>query len=468
MREGATVPGASRALERVTTDLAVRESHARDASGLWLVPDGVARPATRDELVAVVRDALRGGVPVTMAGSQTSTTGASICDRGIVVSTRALGGIRDVNRADRSVRVEPGVLLGDLNRVLAAESLVFAPDPTSDQECTIGGAIACNASGPRTLRHGATRAHVRALTVLLADGRAVEVRRGSHEKNTVGYAPVQEPIDWFIGSEGTLGVVVEAELGLLERPEHETGLAIPFVSVQAALAFVVAARESGLAPRCLEYFDAQALGIVRDTSPVLGEWSPGAGAMVYAECDPYAPDARLEDWLALAEKGHAIVDDVRVFEGEAAVQEARRLRHAVPAAMHERVAPFLAQGGRRVSTDWAVPYRRAAEAIARADEHARREGLAPPVTYGHLGNGHPHQNFVARNAAEVSVCERAVEATLRDVIAMGGTFAAEHGVGKLKSRWLPLQLSDVQRGMLAAIKRELDPAGLLAPGNIAW
>jgi glycolate oxidase len=444
----------------------VCESHARDASGLWLVPAGVLRPSSREALIADVRDALRSGTPVTMAGSQTSTTGASITERGLLVSTRALAGIGAVDRSELSVRVEPGVLLGDLNRALAADSLVFAPDPTSDQECTVGGAIACNASGPRTLRYGATRAHVRALTVLLADGRVIEVRRSALEKNTVGYAPVQEPIDWFIGSEGTLGVVVEAELALMPRPAHEVGLAIPFVSPQAALAFIVAARESDLMPRCLEYFDAESLAIVRQASPVLGDWSPDAAALVYAECDTARGDPRLDVWLALAEAGDALGDDVRVFDGEAAVQEARRLRHAVPSAMHERVGPYLAHGGRRVSTDWAVPYRRAAEAIARADEHARRAGVGAPVTYGHLGNGHPHQNFVARNADEVAACERAVEATLRDVVAIGGTVAAEHGIGKLKAKWLPLQLSELQRGMLVAIKRELDPNGLFAPGNL--
>jgi FAD/FMN-containing dehydrogenase len=189
--------------------------------------------------------------------------------------------------------------------------------------------------------------------------------------------------------------------------------------------------------------------------------------MVYLECDSAKAELDLDAWLALTEEFSTDAGEMRVFEGDAAIHEARRLRHAVPAAMHERVAPFLAAGGRRVSTDWAVPYQWAAKAIGMANEHARAAGVDAPVTYGHLGNGHPHQNFVARDAAEVAQCERAVEATLRDVIAMDGTVAAEHGIGKIKAKWLPLQLSPLQRRMMRAIRNELDPRGLMAPGNLA-
>ena len=123
-------------------------------------------------------------------------------------------------------------------------------------------------------------------------------------------------------------------------------------------------------------------------------------------------------------------------------------------------------GGRRVSTDWAVPYRRLKEAVVEARRLASEGGIAPPVIYGHAGNGHPHQNFIAHDAAELSRIERVVEATLRHVIALGGTVAAEHGIGKLKRKWVSLQLSPMQLGVMRAVKGELYPHGLLAPGNI--
>jgi FAD/FMN-containing dehydrogenase len=443
-----------------------REAVARDASGLWRVPDAVARPTDAAEAAEVVRAAARDRVAVTAAGSQTSTTGASVCDRGIVLCTRALDRIIDVDAGTRTARVEPGVLIGDLQRTLATYGLFFAPDPTSDEECTIGGAIACNASGPRTLRYGATRAHVRGLTVVLATGETVELRRPQLEKNTTGYLPVQDPVDWFVGSEGTLGVIVAAELSLLVRPVREIGIAIPFPDESRALAFVVAARESPeLVPRCLEYFDAESFSIAR-TGAREPAWAIGASAMVYAEDVTAGEEPPLDAWLALAVRFGANDGDVRVFEGAAGIREARRLRHAVPATMHERVAPYLAAGGRRVSTDWAVPYRSAAHAVALARRHASDAGIDPGILYGHLGNGHPHQNFVARSPSEVRTIEAVVERTLREVIAMGGTISAEHGIGKLKARWLPLQLLPLQLAMMRTIKVELDPLGILAPGNI--
>lgn len=451
---------------RLERDRSVRESYARDASGLWMVPDAVARPASAAQVADIVRRAASERTPVTAAGAQTSTTGASIADRGIVLSTRAMPRLLDLDERGRTVRVEPGMLLGDLQRALAPHGLFFPPDPTSDQECTVGGAIACNASGPRTLRYGPTRAYVRALTVVAANGAAIDVRRPMLEKNTAGYFTVQDPVDWFVGSEGTLGVIVAAELALLPRPAREIGLAIPLPDEERALAFVVAARQSGrVSPRCLEYFDAESFAIARGQGHA-ASWAEGAGAMVYTEEATDGAEPPLDEWLALAERFGGSANDVRVFEGEAAIREARRLRHAVPATMHERVAPYLKEGGRRVSTDWAVPYPLAANAVAMARRHAREAGIPPGIVYGHLGNGHPHQNFVARNPAEVHAMEAVVERTLRDVIAMGGTVSAEHGIGKLKARWLPLQLSAMQMDVMRAIKRELDPNGLFAPGNV--
>ncbi|NUQ20455.1 MAG: FAD-binding oxidoreductase [Gemmatimonadaceae bacterium] len=452
----------TRALER---DLALREGFAQDASGLRMVPDAVARPSSHEETVAVVRECASNGSTLTPAGGQTSTTAASIADHGVLLSLRAMDRVLDVDAAARTVRVEAGAIVADVKRAAAAEGLLFAPDPTSEESCTIGGAIACNASGARTLRYGATRAHVRALTVVLASGETVELRRNPLEKNTVGYALAHDPIDWFVGSEGTLGIVTSAELALLPLPERVVGLAVPFTNEHDALRFVVAARESSIvAPRCLEYFDALALAVAAGAH---GDRlaAPGTAALVYAE-DAGHGEAPLDQWLELAESCGALVDDLRVLESEALLREAREARHAVPATMNERGARQRPHGGRKVSTDWAVPFRRLHEAIATARRLADEAGIDQAVIYGHAGNGHPHQNFIADDAEAVKRIEHVVEETLRAVIAMGGTVAAEHGIGKLKRKWLPLQLSPLQQSAMRAMKRELDPKGILAPGNV--
>ncbi len=450
----------------VTHDRDTRESMARDASGLVLVPEGVARPTSRDEVLAVLAEAAATRTPVTAAGGQSSTTGASITDRGTLVSLRGLARVLDMDATARSVRVEPGVLLADLNRELASTGLHFAPDPTSEWECTIGGAIACNASGARSLRYGATRPHVRALTVALITGEVLELRRTQLEKNTVGFAFAHDPVDWFIGSEGTLGVVLEAELALTPVPQQVLGLAVPFMREADALAFIAAARATKvLDPRCLEFFDARALEIARVAEGTTG-WAADATAMVYTEDARDDGEPPLDHWLALAESHDALAADIRVYDGDGPLAEARRVRHAVPATMNERGARHRAAGGRKVSTDWAVPYRRLGEMLAIARGYADDAGIEQAVTYGHAGNGHPHQNFIAHDRDELHRIERVVERTLRSVLTMGGTVAAEHGIGKLKAKWLPLQMSAVQQRAMWALKRELDPLGLLAPGNV--
>ena len=189
--------------------------------------------------------------------------------------------------------------------------------------------------------------------------------------------------------------------------------------------------------------------------------------MVYAEeTSDDADEPALDVWLDLAGRHAALADDLLVLESEAELRDARRFRHAVPAHMNERGASFRDAGGRKLSTDWAVPYRRLPDAIADARALAHDAGIEQAVIYGHAGSGHPHQNFIARDAAEREAVERVIEATLRGVLAVGGTVSAEHGIGKLKRRWLPLQATPAQLGVMRAVKRELDPLGILAPGNI--
>lgn len=453
-----------------THDLDVRRAYARDASGLELVPDAVARPSSVAHVVELLRDASATNTSVTPAGAQSSTTGASITDRGLVLSLRALDRVHDIDRHARTIHVDAGVLIADVRRAAEAEGLLFTPDPTSEEECTVGGAIACNASGARSLRYGATGPHVRALTVALANGEVHTLRRPALEKNTVGYPITHDPVEWFVGSEGTLGVVVSAEFALYALPSQVLGLAVPFTSEADALAFVVAARQSAAVfPRCLEYFDALAFAIAR-TANGSSAWAPDAHAMVYVEETGalHRPDDELplEAWLELAESFRAVTSEIRVYDSDAALRDARRIRHAIPATMNERGAACRAAGGRKVSTDWAVPYPRLAEALHRARAIADAHGVQQAVAYGHAGNGHPHQNFIAHDHDELRRIEGVVQETLREVVAMGGTVAAEHGIGKIKRKWLPLQASALQFGMMRAMKRELDPQGLLAPGNV--
>ena len=450
----------------LSSDRAVREAYETDASGLHLVPELVARPGSVAEVIELLQLAAADRMPITCAGAQTSTTAASITDRGILLSLRPLDRISAIDERARTVTVGAGALVGDIKKMAAVSGLLFAPDPTSEEESTIGGAIACNASGARTFKYGATRKHVQRLKVVLANGELAEFRRTNLEKNTVGYAFAHDPIDWFIGSEGTLGIIVEAELALLPLPAHVVGLAIFFQTEADALRFVAETRESRiLDPRCIEYFDDRAINIARAATSG-GIMPDGAVAMVYVEQEIQDDlDSTLGKWGDVIESVASDFEPL-VFDGEARLREARKLRHSVPSTMNERGGRYREAGGRKVSTDWAVPYAKLAEAIRIARALAAERGIDQAVIYGHAGNGHPHQNFIARDTQELNTIEEVIEQTLKQVIALGGTVAAEHGIGKIKRKWLPLQMNPLQIAMMTAVKKELDPLGILAPGNI--
>lgn len=453
----------------ISRDPDARLAVARDASGLELIPEAVARATSVADVVEVIGLAVATGATVTAAGAQTSMTGASITDKGILLSLSAMNHILDVDTQNETARVEPGVTIGQLNKELADTGLMFAPDPTSENDATIGGAIACNASGARSLYYGATRRHVNGVRVVHGDSSVMQYHRFHGEKTTVGYAAAQDPVDWFVGSEGTLGVVVEAELRLVRAPIHIVGLAIPFRTEKSALEFVVAAREgkSSRAARCLEFFDAAAMAIAAES--IGAKWATEAESLIYLEDDAgenRTVDDVLVAWLELAEKMDALGDEIRVFEGAQPLREARAMRHSVPATMNERGSAQIKNGGRKISTDWAVPYTRLREALAISEAAIAKHGAPMPVTYGHAGNGHPHQNFIAKSPEDIRIITAAIEETLKHVIDMGGTVSAEHGLGKLKQVWLGLQLSRRQIDVMRAIKNALDPARMFAPGNV--
>jgi glycolate oxidase len=194
-----------------------------------------------------------------------------------------------------------------------------------------------------------------------------------------------------------------------------------------------------------------------------------ATALVYLEQAVNAADdtdAALDHWLALGESFGVDAADIAVYAEATALRDARRFRHAVPAHMNERGSARRPHGGRKVSTDWAVPYRRLAEAIEGARRFADAHGVAQAVTYGHAGNGHPHQNFIASDPDELRKINGVVDETIKMVLGLGGTVAAEHGLGKLKRHWLRVQLTPAQLSVMQAIKNALDPLGLFAPGNV--
>jgi glycolate oxidase len=456
---------------RITVDPEICAAYAADASGLSRVPDGVARPESEAEVAELLRLCHERRIGVTPQGLRSSTTGASVAGEGIVLSMEKMTRLITLDPAERFAVVEPGLITADFKRAVRAAGLFYPVDPTSEEECTLGGTVACDASGSRTYRYGPTRGYVRALRVVLADGSLVEARGIRANKNSAGYAGLQNPVDLWIGSEGTLGVVTRVELELLPQPPGFYGALAFFRSLGEALRFVQSAdcarREGRLSPRCLELFDANSLELIRPEAGGL-RMPPGAAAAIFfeEEAPPEGPEASMERWLAAIEEAGGMGDDTLVAATEGEQAALRKLRHALPAEMNERGARVAPAGGRKVSTDFAVPLEALPEMMEQAYRTVREVFAGFFVAYGHVGNGHPHFNLLAENPAELAQAKEAGRRLARRALELGGTLAAEHGIGKLKVDLFRELYPGWLYDSMLAVKRRLDPRGILSPGNL--
>ncbi len=452
-------------------DPEITSAYAADASGLSHAPDAVVRPESEEEVGALLRRCAERRISVTAQGLRSSTTGASVAMRGIVLSLEKMNRLLEIDPARRYAVAEPGLLTGEFKRSVRGAGLYYPVDPTSEEECTLGGTVACNASGSRTYRYGPTRPYVRALRVVLADGSVQEIRRCDANKSSAGYFGFQNPVDLWIGSEGTLGIITRVELDLIAPPPGFFGGMAFFRDRRDAIAFVLAsdcARRAGRRePRCLELFDRGSLELIRPDAGGLRIPDQADAAIFFEEeAAPEEVLSRLERWADAIEESGGMADDTLIAQTEAEQAELRRLRHALPAGMNERGARAVRNGGRKVSTDFAVPLPALPRMIEDAYEIIRERFGGFHIGYGHVGNGHPHFNLLAEDPESLQRAQDAAREMARRARDLGGTISAEHGIGKLKvplyRELHPAWLYESMR----AVKRALDPAGILAPGNL--
>jgi len=464
----------SRAVQStLVLDPEVLEAYRHDASPLVGDPEGLIRPGTADEAAHWLAEAASQGIPVTPCGLRSSTTGSGLAPRGWVMSCERLDGDLEVDPERRVARVGSGMVLRDFKDRVEEAGLFYPPDPTSEGECTLGGTVACDASGARTYRYGATHRWLRGVEVALVDGTVAWYRRREVGKDAAGFAGLRDLVQVFCGSEGTLGFITRIEVDLLQKPEaFSAGFAF-FRDLSSALAFVGQAREqdkqpSGVRPRCLELLDELCLEIMssQGSGVVLPE---AARAVVFFEEEHEAGGELpvLERWWELLEGSPgALAADTVIATDREKQEELRALRHAVPATLNEEGSRYRDAGGRKVSTDWAVPFRHLASFMERSDGWVREAGIERMARYGHVGNGHPHYNLIVRNGAEATSAKAVVERMCQEACRLGGTISAEHGIGKVKLPYLHHRFSELELQVMRAVKDSLDPAGLLAPGNL--
>jgi glycolate oxidase len=391
---------------------------------------------------------------------------------GVALSLEKMDRLVEIDPAGRIAIAEPGINLGLFKKQVAEAGLFFPPDPTSENECTLGGAVMTNASGARSYRYGATRPWVEGIDLVLGDGSATTITRSRTNKNTVGYFGFQNPVDLIVGSEGTLGIATRVTVRLLpEPPGHLSGMAF-FTSLPDAVVFVQEADRranstGAVQPRCLELFDDGSLDLIRPKAGSLNVPAAARAAIYFEEeCAPEALDDRLAAWLQLIEACQGLADDTIVATSEAQETVLKRLRHALPSTMNERGRAARSAGGMKLGTDWAVPLESVGPMIERATRLADEQFGGFYIRYGHIGNGHPHFNLLAADADQLARARRAIHAMCLEAVGLGGTVTAEHGVGKMKREYVPLQYPGWVVAAMASVKRTLDPAGILAPGNI--
>lgn len=425
--------------------------HARDQSHHHAHrPDVILYPVTADQVSAIMRLANEARVPVTAWGVGTGLEGNAIpVFGGLLVSFERMTRIVAVHADDFQVVVEPGIGHKDLNAQLARYGLFFPPDPGAN--ATIGGMLANNASGIRTVKYGATKDNVLKMQVALADGRLIDV--GSRSvKQSSGY----DLLHLFVGSEGTLGLITQATLKLVPVPTLMSAVVAAFPSVEAAVETVVAIRGSGLDPAALELIDAAHTRMLRETEGVDLSDDPTLFMEFHAA---YA--GALEEGLAAVRE---ICEDAGAlsFRSTTDPAERKRLWHARHASYEIMVRSH--PGLHFFIMDVAVPISAYPELIGYV-EQLKRESGATAYMIGHAGDGNVHVEFPFANRAEYDRAMSLNDQIVVRALELGGTATGEHGVGIGKARFMEREHGpalDVMR----SIKAALDPNGILNPGKL--
>lgn len=447
------------------TDPDIVKGFCTDASNYPGYAEALVRPKSVSEVAEIVKEANSKKIPVTTIGNRSSLTGSAAPLGGWILDTSWMTKIFEINPEEKFAIAQPGIMLSDLKKTILEHEVFYAPDPTSEKECFFGGSIATNASGSRTFKYGSTRKYVRALEVVLASGEILNIRRPEIEKNTFGYLPFQNMVDIFVGSEGTLGVVTKIEVELLEKPENFFSGMVFFKTLSDALNFVVNIHV--VTPRAVELFDQYGLNIIKPDSPF--EIPSSAQAAIFFEQE-YKKEEELElllnNWFSFLENNRAITDSTIIARQSKQQEELRTLRHKVPSYLFEEGEKHVKNGGGKISTDWSVPINKIQEIINYAKELAQDAKIEEPVIYGHIGNGHPHYNFIAKNSIEKQQILEVVHKTCQRVVLLGGTIAAEHGIGKIKKDFVKYQYPQTVINAMKSLKYSLDPNGIMAPGNM--
>jgi len=425
---------------------------------LHYLPQALVEPDTKEHVSEVLRWANEHGVPVTPAGALTGLSGGALPVRGgISMSTRKMNRIVEVDETNHQVRVQPGVIVQELQEFVQSKGLFYAVDPASRGTCSIGGNIAENSGGPRAVKYGVTKDWVLNLEVVIADGSVINTGANTL-KNSTGY----NLTSLVVGSEGTLAFVTEATLKLLPWPSHNALMLVPFKSAENACSAVSEIFKSGAQPSALEFMERAAIEIAqRYTDDYSLTLSPETEAHLLIEVDAF----RFEDLMPQIERILPVIErleggDPLFADDEASKNSLWRLRRSVGEAVKAEST--------YKEEDTVVP-RGALPELLKVVKKVGAEFGFESVCYGHAGDGNLHVNILKNDISDQRWDEElplAIRELFKKVIELGGTLSGEHGIGLVQKPYMDLAFPERALQLQRDIKNAFDPNGTLNPGKI--
>jgi glycolate oxidase subunit GlcD len=410
-------------------------------------------PGTRDELVAVVRTLGEMRVPFVPRGAGTGLSGGALADGIVLVGLNRLNRILSIDPTDRRAVVEPGVVNVTLSKAAAPFGLHYAPDPSSQAACTIGGNVAENAGGPHCLKYGVTLNHVIAVEAILADGEIIHL--GSPEGEREGY----DLLGAFVGSEGCFGVALEITVKLTPNPPAVRTLLADFLSIQSAARATSAIIASGILPAALELMDGPTIRAVEASIYAAG-YPTDAAAVLLIEVDGLT--AGIDTDVARIEQLCRACDarEVRIARDDAERMRLWQGRKKAFGAMG-RVSSHL------VVQDAVIPRTTLPEVLARIDDVAQRHRITVCNVF-HAGDGnlHPNIGYNANDPDESARVHEAMREIMRACVDVGGTVTGEHGIGLDKLEYMDLIFSPDSLATMCRVRDVFDPERRINPGKV--
>lgn len=440
--------------DAVSFDEAERLAYGYDNSRRQAMPDAVVWGTDREQVAAVVRACHAAGVPLITRGLGSNTTGATVPEGGgVVLSLERFHRILKVDPDNRYAVVEPGVTNTALQEALAERGFFWPPDPTSAPYSTVGGNLACNAAGPRAVKYGTPRENTLGLEAVTGTGEFLKTGVFT-TKGVVGYDLTR----LLIGSEGTLGIITQATLGLTPLPASRRTIRAVYGDVTSAARAVSSIMSQAAGPCALEFMDGTAISLVRGTAAQSLPEQAGALLLIEVDGSEAGIDADVKAVRnAASVEGLLTLDTARTDDEVKALWAARK---ALSPSLRKAAAG-------KINEDVAVPVSRIPELVDSLSELADRHGILI-VNFGHAGNGNLHVNllFDPEDERQSTAAKACLEEIFDLVIGLDGTLSGEHGVGLAKRDFIQREIGDTALDIMRGIKRVFDPKGILNPGKL--